>query len=109
MKVGDAGNERPFQLVGRTLIAKGRSVGWSHSWSAACCNRTRGDENEEPRDRTCASRGSAHVEERYLPCVDGSRRLCGAPDRDVKYGDAVTAKEVYPDIFNSGRRYFWQA
>src|SRR5882672_2574788 len=54
------------------------------AWSAACSNRTRGDENKEPRDRICAPRGSAHVEERYLPCVDGSCRLCGASGRDVK-------------------------
>ena len=37
-----------------------------------------------------------------LTIVDGSRRLCGAPDRDVKYGDAVTAKKSYPDIFQKG-------
>jgi hypothetical protein len=48
---------------------------------------------KEPRDRICMSRGSAHVEERYLPCVDGSCRLCGAPDRDVKVRHAFTAKK----------------
>src|SRR5258708_7843307 len=55
------------------------------------------------------SRGPAHVEERYSPCVDGSRYLSGAPDRDVKYGDAVTAKKFTLTSFNSGRRYFRQA
>jgi hypothetical protein len=52
------------------------------------------DENKEPRDRNCASRGSAHVEERYLPCVDGWCRLCGAPDGDIKMRDAITAKSL---------------
>ena len=56
-------------------------------------NRTRANENKKATGRICASRGSAHVEEHYLPCFNGSCLGCGAPNRDVKVRDALAAKK----------------